>query len=713
MIKKLFFLLCLCLLLIIPISGEILEGNITYGPIMTQEVGSGGTGANVGGNYPIHFLNVHNIEYATGIVAIISYQSDFMNFDVGAPAGAATEYQAHLTNSAGAVIFSGTLGYQRIFNALGIEQYPYIWLTVDGFDQNATTLTGNQQFYIQYSETALHHARATQYYSSPASPYPSGNGIFSFVNEAPNGRHFGQVININKNYFFQNDYVAIKPKGIGIEGTVSKLVGGLTYPSKVTVYNGATDAIITSQTGIDSLSVNFATTASSIKISTKNSLNIVTNSSRLFTPLYSYNLTPNPTNLNQKPYGVLSGELLNLKFYSISDITVGTQHPTFYNPTESYNYNFLKNSTGYWNAYTLNEGYSYNLGTAIPNNLLFTFYEGGTRTIKITAIDSLNEQYIFYATVVITGSGANEYTLYPVDYINGNFVSGATLSIKDIQNQSFIANRTVITADDCVFYLNTGWYGIYAIAPNFNPQYNGVTFISGSKSEQIVLYPLGGISGDITNSTVILKAQTEPNLYPLQGAIIKVSGESLSSDLIQTTTFAGVATFELQNSTTYKAEMTAQGYNTVTMYFTTDSNPYYKNLVTMEGNENPITYSTTIPTPTFTIVPVLTPLSWNNNTAATCNILPANASIIDVFINNLACNGLKDAKSQSIGMAAIIIFIFIIAGAKYGKGVGAGFGAITGFVLSLAMDLIPFWVFAALIVLAGLLIAGTIYSKSG
>ena len=49
--------------------------------------------------------------------------------------------------------------------------------------------------------------------------------------------------------------------------------------------------------------------------------------------------------------------------------------------------------------------------------------------------------------------------------------------------------------------------------------------------------------------------------------------------------------------------------------------------------------------------------------------------------------------------------VFILAGARYGKGLGGAFGGITGFVISLAAGLIPFWVFAALIVVGVLALA--------
>jgi hypothetical protein len=155
--------------------------------------------------------------------------------------------------------------------------------------------------------------------------------------------------------------------------------------------------------------------------------------------------------------------------------------------------------------------------------------------------------------------------------------------------------------------------------------------------------------------------------------------------------------------------------NTSFTVTTTDSPNYYGDVrqvnVYTSGNQ-----FITIPlqrvsqiTPTYTAVtPTVAPTNGINGqpvngTAWICGAPYTN--IVDQLGSFAACWGITDRTAQNLALAAIIIIIFALLLAKYGKAAGAIVGASVGFIISLVAGLIPVWAFFALVIIAGLLFA--------
>lgn len=442
-----------------------------------------------------------------------------------------------------------------------------------------------------------------------------------------------------------------------------------------------------------------------------------------FLPEYIYSVTPSSINsLNEYVTGILSVNGVNptnIKYFKISDITEDTNHPNFYNESNNYyySYNFLKTGNQ-WFAYNLSSGYSVNMSPiygygVLPNNLRLYFKEGDTHSIRVTIIDNNDLYYYAYATVIVNTIGKYEHAWYPTDYVTGDFISGASVNIKDMQTNVW-DNQTVYSLNDCWRLLNEGWYEVRANASGYENQNNGAQYINvNGESELITMYPSDyNPLSNLTASNIYINVRDDDTGGGIYQAVVQI----LPDNVNKYTGISGTSEFlNMSNETTYQLRVSKTGYSSISEYFTTNAYNYYLN-VFLEKGTGAITLVPTTSIPTATPIPVFTPSGWINGTATVCvpqNMLPANTTIIGAMKNNLACFGLESAQTQSLGLAGLIVMIFILAGARYGKSMGAVLGSVVGFVLSLGAGLIPFWVFAALLVLLGLATALIIWAKSG
>ena len=427
-----------------------------------------------------------------------------------------------------------------------------------------------------------------------------------------------------------------------------------------------------------------------------------------FAPQYSFSIIPTSTNINTPPTeSILVGGATptNLKFVKISDITPGTQYPIFFNSNRSYEYNILKNSSGYWYAWNFsNSDYTVNLGTTFPNNLPLIFNEGGTRVIQATIIDNNNIQTQLTANVTISGTGTNQILEYPIDYSTGNFVPGTTITITDMQT-GIKTNRTVQVPNDCVFYYNTGFIQISVTSPGYQSKPNYVEYIDAPRVDQIIMYP-SATSGDIVNSTVLIKVQSEPNFNPISGAQVQISPGGFSGITAPSGVFQAN---NLTNGTTYSVSVSANGYIPTTQYFTIDSNPFSYNVVLEPGT------LTTAPTVVQTTYPGQQPSIYPTiNGTITNQTNPFFGNTIDW----LTYMGAKPTEISVVLAMAIILVGAALGSAASSVGLGYSYqpsptgailGAVLGFFADTAFGFIPAWLVIAFGVIAIFLLARKFY----
>lgn len=358
MIKRILFILVLCLLVITPIvSATTLTGtlgasyyNQTY---VTQSSGSSSA------SFPITSMYSPTFENTGKLTSIVQWfptpVANAFTTDVGAPNGATTTVTIRISNNSceasypyrplkqdGRIVGTGTLGYQRVFNTATppVEQMGgYMWLALDSWSLG--TDTGTQYLYLEYNPASLYNLSGK---SSSGSPYPAGTAVFGFRN--PSGGttqvpYYGTYSNLKDVSVFA-DYNVSYPAGAGTLGRFTKTVSGTPYNSQAFVYDSVGN-ILTSDITLSSTNFNFSTATGTlyppIRLGIKDSLGTMWNSSLLFTPTIP-TVTPTPTPVPGVPStpADMSNITIAVK-YVLNDTAVGTAYVELQSYLKAANHN--------------------------------------------------------------------------------------------------------------------------------------------------------------------------------------------------------------------------------------------------------------------------------------------------------------------------------------------------------------------------------------
>ena len=198
----------------------------------------------------------------------------------------------------------GTIGYQRNFdNAFPTSNEIDGFQWIDITDFNSTGVTGFNKFNLIF-DFELNTVYVPTFISPESIP-PAG---ISFGG-SPGGSASGNYL-LNTVLSFANDYSATKPAGIGIMGVLLKDSGACdpNCPSRGFVYNGATGALITSDSTVNSVDLSFETTLETIIFGATDANMNHYNSSILFSVAVP-TVTPTPTPTTTIPAGYVRNNL--------------------------------------------------------------------------------------------------------------------------------------------------------------------------------------------------------------------------------------------------------------------------------------------------------------------------------------------------------------------------------------------------------------------
>jgi len=370
-------------------------------------------------------------------------------------------------------------------------------------------------------------------------------------------------------------------------------------------------------------------------------------------------------------------------------------------------------------------GNGYNGTVSLGSTLVlptFILQSAGVHQLRLTLTDaaSHNTYYSnFNITVQGTASDLN-LVIYPYDQITGNSISQAEYDILDPITNIW-NNVTEFGISHLVLGIQTGRYYTGKIkAINYVDQpfsfYTGFTNgisdgQTGNVNYMISLYP---IINNIGAGNVSLNVEVwDKNTIPLIGSSVSLISASTGISYGSSKTgLNGAATFIVPMNDTYKATASFSGYQTGTSsIIVTTVSPVSMSIYLTKLITPTITSVITIPTTSsgVTITPTIQSGVYSNGTCITGNT--QNLTLLDQLKNNLACNGVKTKTNQDLAIGALIIFVFMIVGGKWGKGIGVICGASAGYIISIAMDLIPIWTFFALLVLAGLIFGIKLFSS--
>jgi len=269
-------MICLCILAV-PAMAETVNGSLTLSSVTSLSDTIAQVGGGFSGNFK--FIRVHNIEYWNGITALIRYDNVGHMASYSGGTGSGQTPCVIYVNSV--FVATGVIGYQRLYDPITlVETNGYQYIIFDT-NVNITPLSGNKDITLTYDQTEVDDM---SFASTGTVAYPTGNGIWSpMVFDVPNWKCQPGIYQVNRNMLYNNDYSASKPAGLGIAGTVTKKVSGVNSSTLSIIYDGTTNAILTSQSGVTIDDFYFSVVADSIRIGMY-TIAGQTNSSLIFTP---------------------------------------------------------------------------------------------------------------------------------------------------------------------------------------------------------------------------------------------------------------------------------------------------------------------------------------------------------------------------------------------------------------------------------------------
>jgi len=286
-------LLALVSMMIAPVSAVTLTGSL--GATEYVQKNQSNSGGSCGGIYTVRFVNFRttNLENLGGTVAAIHWDDTGKNISftgANAPYSWTAPFVGNLDTVSGVTMVSGTFGYNRVFNALGVEQPGYQWLMFNNdWNLTGTGKTGDHTIYISFTNTYGANYQCSGFVSWLSSMGAFNNDLQTGSWEATGNN----VITISQSTF--STYSATKPSGLKISGLVSKNVSGTAYGSKIFIadLNGNT---VASEGLTNTNDYPFNVANEQIYIKMLSGQGVWYNSSLLFTPTVpTVTPTPGPT----------------------------------------------------------------------------------------------------------------------------------------------------------------------------------------------------------------------------------------------------------------------------------------------------------------------------------------------------------------------------------------------------------------------------------
>ena len=293
MIKRILFILVLCLLILSPIvTAETLTGTVGDSVWNSTNYALNGLGALSDKTNGMFFKD---IEKSNGFVNLVQFfvlgDGYLLTFDAGTPSSGTTTFTAYEATSQSnrtplnsRVLGTGTIGFYRAYNGAipPVETSQYMYVIIDN-NWNITGLTGDKWINLTYNRTLLGNPHAYGYSSTPV---PSGFAALTcgVATAFPmgTGSSGSKFTTYNKDATAYAHYSATKPSGLGIAGTIYKDNGGSTKYSSRVFISDANKKTITSELLTNVNDYNFTTNASQIYISILTPVDTFYNSSLLF-----------------------------------------------------------------------------------------------------------------------------------------------------------------------------------------------------------------------------------------------------------------------------------------------------------------------------------------------------------------------------------------------------------------------------------------------
>ena len=365
-------------------------------------------------------------------------------------------------------------------------------------------------------------------------------------------------------------------------------------------------------------------------------------------------------------------------------------------------------NAGTWYQYD-GSSFSINKGASLPNpiSLLPAKFGTGDFTIDAYLIKDDNQVIHVSDTLTVTSTNYQTLTIQAIDFNDGYIVSSAHINVLDIapniwENKSAGGEKIFNYPYGRNLYIDINSSAYYTSTKNYT-----VTN-TPNNTIQIVMYR--GITTPAGNVTLRVNVMDTQGGYLNNAKVTVLNDDSYFDSQSQYTNYAGIATFLVLPTTDYAISVSKSGYLSAGKLENSGADGTTKDTtIVLSVGANPTATPTPQPTATGQYIGNI---GGSNLTPVTCQAqLPKGATILDSVRNNIACAGIQSGQNQGIAIAILIIFVLAIIGGKYGKGIGVVMGMGAGYVISLAMNLIPLWTFIALLVIAGIIFSAKIWGS--
>jgi len=313
--------------------------------------------------------------------------------------------------------------------------------------------------------------------------------------------------------------------------------------------------------------------------------------------------------------------------------------------------------------------------------------------VQVTVYDNDNNQLAALIKHLYVGSSPTDAitTIYIYDVRTGTYLSDSKLYIYDESTSNYIINGEEISYKKKIELPYLDDYVIWATHTDFEQSYSkslGVNFYGKYLNYTPWAYSNTDIQiwmnyiGIGMNRSVVLHIVNEEGL-PIETAQCKFDS-SQSHDTITSNNY-GDCWYQAIDTVNYTYEVSKSSYNTVSGSFLANTTIYKR--ITLSAYTQPTT---------ATITPTITPTPTPEE---------APADLIGIIFWYLRQLGIELTNAKLLIAGMLILICIIIVGYYTKSGIAALSGGGVGFIISLALGLIPIWVFIAMIVVFGMLLA--------
>ena len=677
----------LLIFIVAPALAEIQEGYLgTLGSMNTTNFGMAAASyfACPPSCANITAMKFENIENSQNPYSIVSYiKTSYATFPK------TSDYIDVILYSGNTPVGSGGLGYNKN-SVTGFYQVYFIFNT-----WNPTGLTGTQ--FINFTPTSssmIWNGLGETVGFATAQTLGANSVGFSTAGQV---LHLQSVIGIGEAPLIYNkltpfmNYYRIETNNMSItQVNVSKLYNGYNYTSKVYVLSR--NNIITNEPAFQ-----YATNYSGFFTDTAISISILDSYTRwwnttasIISQNFSLSVIPSNISLNGYTYGSISSPsnpllnsitAINWQYYVTSP---NSDLYDFYENGDNVNgINYILNGSSWYGWNTLLKDFTNNKGTVFPNPVILYPQSGGNLSIFVTVYTADGGYYTLTAPLQVSVTGnLKTIILEAADWQSGMLISPVNWSVKNLLTNTW-SNKTSTSGDGT-------WTIQYSAGVTLYVEANAYGYAKGTLTKQVPngndiwilqLYPLSVVSGNITNSTLLVKVMGDNNdgkFQPLNNVAV-----TLSDNQYQLTAslggVAGQAQFTVKNDTIYSISGKKDKYVSVTKTVFVTGDIYTATLFM-----SPLAGSTVIPT-TATPRPTATP------TVTLSGYQPAYGNFTGFWAPFENMGVAMGAQPNEVGVLMMFMLIigFLILGGWAAGPLGAEVGVVTGMVCSVAFGFLP------------------------